>query len=264
MSITVMRWANASGELRTIEFDAVELEAPSHEVAITEYPIEMGASLVDHIRIRALQLRMTVVVTNTPARTAPLSASGPVGEPRRGLSHMEGLTPTTDMTINVRQPILNAPPAAQLPTSVAGIQLTRTVPVRAVVRQYQPRGQHVQRVQFIYAELLQAQREAREFIVATSLLGDFDRMLLKSLRIDRDNRSGSGLRMQMELQQVTYAELFRRDVSGLLPKKPTQPRSQPAKDEGKKAPAKKKEITADKDSDLSKLIEAGKTAVRNF
>jgi hypothetical protein len=234
----------------------LELEAPAHEVQITEYPIEMGASLVDHVRLRPVQLRMTAIVTNTPARESGRLAGQDTTEPNRRLSHLEGHTVSREMMLHVRRPIINTPPSAQLPTSIAGVQLSETVPVRAVVRTWLPEEQRIQRVSAIYTELQQAMREARQFIVATDLLGDFDRMLLKSLRTDRDNRSGTGLRLQMELQQVRYAELFQRDVSGLLPK-PVKARSQKPKDEGKKPAVKPAaKPAAAKDSDLINLGKA--------
>lgn len=96
----------------------------------------------------------------------------------------------------------------------------------------------VKRVQNIYAELRQAMYEAREFIVVTDMLGDFDRMLLRSVQTRRDAQSGSSAKLELEFQQVLYAELSTRDVSRLLPfvKKPSEPRSQLHKDEGKKTP----------------------------
>jgi hypothetical protein len=217
MARSVLRWDSG-----LIAFDAVELEAPSHEVAITEYPIELGASLTDHVRQKPVTLRMTAVVTNSPAR-------------EHGLTQMDGLSANMKLTVHVRQPLLNAPPSAQLPTSIAGIQLVKTVPVQAVVRTWDPQEQAVTRAENIYAELKRAMAEARELTVATDLLGDFDRMLLRSLRTERNGKSGNGLRLELELQQVLYAELLRRDVTHLLPrpKKPAHSRSQPTKDEGK-------------------------------
>ena len=215
MARSVLKW-----DAGLIEFDAVELEAPSHEVAVTEYPVELGASLTDHVRIKPVVLRMNVVVTNSPARGL-------------GLTQMDGLSPNTNFEMHVRQPILNAPPSAQLPTSVAGVQLVKTVPVRAVVRTWEPAGQKVRRVENVYAELKRAMVEAREFTVTTDVLGDFDRMLLKALRTERNGQSGNALRLELELQQIFYAELLRRDVTHLLPKRPALPRSQPQKDEGK-------------------------------
>src|SRR4051812_40586326 len=63
MARTVLR-----GSGGTIDFDAVETEAPEHEATLTEYPVELGSNLVDHIRIMPVRFRMTVVLSNSPSR----------------------------------------------------------------------------------------------------------------------------------------------------------------------------------------------------
>jgi hypothetical protein len=149
---------------------------------------------------------------------------------------MEGVTPLRDMTVYVREPIIATPPSAQLPTSVAGFPLTRTVPVQASVRTWAPEGFKIQRVQNVYGLLVKSMNEAREFTVSTDLLGDFDRMLVKSVSTERTGQTGNGLKLEIELQQVFYAELVRRDVSHLFKTKPKHKASEPVKDEGKKEP----------------------------
>jgi hypothetical protein len=218
---TVLVWKSDTAG-RLYEFDAVVNEAPTHEVALTDYPIELGANLVDHIRPKPVQLRLTAWVSNAPARAG-------------GLTHLDGMVPGREMSVYVRQPLLNAPPSAQLPTSIAGNQLTRGVPVTASVRTWAAQdGSDLHRVEKIYAELRDSMSQAREFSIAIDLLGEFEHMVMRSLRTERDGKSGNSLKLDMEFQQVTYASLFRDDVSGLLPK-PKQPRSKPAVDAGKAA-----------------------------
>lgn len=218
-----MQWFDpASNVTFTIDFDAVESEAPTFGVTITEYPVELGASLIDFVRPEPITLRLTTYVSNAPARM--------------GLSHLDDMTPNNRLSIATRQPVFAGPPSAALPQSIAGNQLTRESMQYAVVRTWSPFEQKIQRVEKVYAELKRAMYEAREFTVFSALLGDFDRMLLKSLRTDRGARSGNAMRLEMELQQVTYAELEQREVSGLLPKlpkKPANPKSEPAADAGK-------------------------------
>jgi hypothetical protein len=225
---TVIRWSTGEA-VTTVDFDAVEAEAPSHEVAITEYPIELGASLIDYVRPRPVTLRLTGIVSNSPSRT--------------GLSHMDGFQPVANYAVRARVPVIDVPPSANLPTSVAGVPLSREITILTQVRTWStnPDGNgrtdaRIQRVENVYAALKQAMNEAREMTVVTDLLGEFDRMLMRSLRTQRDARSGNSLRLEMELQQVAYADLLRRDVSALIPKKPVEPRSEPPQEEGKKEP----------------------------
>jgi len=54
------------GDLDIITFDAMLSEEHSSEYAITEHPIEAGASISDHKRRKPRRLTLTGVVTNTP------------------------------------------------------------------------------------------------------------------------------------------------------------------------------------------------------
>ncbi len=221
MVATHMQWLS-NGVTFTMDFDAVESESPTHAVQITQYPIELGAKLTDFVRPEPVILKLSTFISNAPART--------------GLSHMDGMQASDRLSIRVRQPVINTPVSAQLPTSVAGVQLTRDVTVLAVVRTWLPEGQKVQRVERVYEELKRAMYEAREFTVVSELLGDFDRMLVKSLATTRDGKSGNAMRLDIELQQVAYGQLFARDVGKLLPKKPKKKQSEPAVNVGKQTP----------------------------
>lgn len=223
MVATYMQWFDASSNVTfTIDFDAVESEAPTYAVSITEYPIELGAPLVDFVRPEAVKLKLATYISNAPART--------------GLSQMDGLAQNNQLAIAVKQPPIlpNVPASSAVRReSFAGLDLTRTATQYAVVRTWSPIEQKVQRVEKVYKELQKAMFEAREFTVFSELLGDFDHMLLRSLSTDRTAKSGNAIRLDMELQQVSYAELQMRDVSNLLPKKPKKPKSKPPTDAGK-------------------------------
>lgn len=249
MTATILQWTDG-GITYDFDFDAVETEAPTHAVNITEYPIELGAPLIDFVRPQMLKLKLTAFITNTPTRV--------------GLSHMDGYQPQTRLDVRVRTPGGEAvfrtmqvrvrvgkftnpgPQLAQLqPSSVAGISLSRETTaniqtsgrdlsrdnVQSVnVRTYADR---VQRVENVYAELQRAMYEAREFTVVSELLGDFDHMLISSLHTDRNAQSGNAIKLDIDMQQVAYAELVQRDVRHLLPKKPKKKQSEPQKLIGK-------------------------------
>jgi hypothetical protein len=219
MARTVLRW-DGDALSGLIEFDAVTLEAPRYEVAITEYPVELGADLVDHIRVMPVPLRINGIVTNTPARL--------------GLTQMDGAIPATERAIRVRQPLIPAPPGL-VPTSVAGFPLEREVTAIAQVRTWSEAGERIQRVQNVLQLLVDSMNQAREFTVSTDLLGDFDRMLIKLIEPERTSTSGSGVSVSITMRQVSFAELVRRDVSHLLKKKaPKAKSSEELKDAGKK------------------------------
>jgi hypothetical protein len=208
-----------------MSFDAVVREQPSHGVEVTQYPVELGASLIDHIRPKPVTMQLQVVVTNSPAR-------------RYGLSHLDGIRALEKETVQIRQPIFNAPPELQVPTSVTGIPLTRTVPVEVQVRTWSYGETHLRRVENILAELKQAMHEARAFSIECDLLGGYQSMLLTDISTQRDGDSGNSLKLDLAFTQVLFAEFETRNVSALLAKKKraVTPRSAPPKDEGKQVP----------------------------
>lgn len=210
MARSVLKWDQG-----TIEFDAVILEAPEHSAEMTKYPIEAGATLADHIRVQPTKFRMQVVVSNDPARAI-------------GLTHLDGAVALTNVEIRVKQPLIPGPPVAQVPGSFAGIQLSREATVRANVRTWTPK---VRRVTNIYAELITAMGEARQFTIATDI-GDFSGMALLGIRPNRTASNPGAPTFDLEFEQLLTATLTQRDVSSLFPK-PKNQRSNPPKDAGK-------------------------------
>jgi hypothetical protein len=222
MARTVLKW-----DLGTIEFDAVTEEAPDHDADITDYPIEGGSTLTENIRVKPLIYRMTVTVSNDPAR-------------ERGLTHLDGATALTGVEIKVRKPLIPGPPVAQVPTSFGGFQLTREATVRANVRTWNPA---VRRVTNVYAELLNAQAEGRLFTIATDI-GNYDRMALQSIRPSRSAQNYRAPKFDLAFKQITTAKLIRRDVSSMFPK-PKNQRSNPPQDAGKQQAVEADKATGD-------------------
>lgn len=218
MSRTIMKWDGGH-----IEFDAVEMEEMNHDAVISEYPIESGATLVDHIRVMPLTLRLSAIVSNDPAREVK--------------THIDSLPPTRGADVKILMPLIPGPPAAQVPTSIAGFQLARETKVRAQVRVWGDGTIAIKRVTNVYAELLTAQAEARLFSVMSDV-GRYDAMIIRSVHVRRDAQSLRALRFEIEMRKLVTAFMSERDVSGLLakPVKPVNKRSNPPKDAGKQQP----------------------------
>ena len=117
---TVMRW-----ESGVFDFDAVEMESPTYDAQVSEYPIERGAVITDHVRLKAVTLRMVVWLSNNPSsvKLAPIEdAAARYGSVRQLAPRgMDELTPSDKQTIYVKKPIIDTPVSAQLPTSIAGV-----------------------------------------------------------------------------------------------------------------------------------------------
>lgn len=211
MTRTVLRWQNGS-----IDFDAVEIEACDNDADITRYPVERGAQLTDHVRALPVTVRLTVIISNDPSR--------------EGLSHLDGASPSRGADINVRKTI-----APQLAGSIGvvgtSVQLARDSVVRADVRVWGADGSKVQRVQNVYAELVRARNEARLFTIASDD-GDYDGMLLKSIRKQRTAQNARAPRYELEFQELMLAILEQREITANP--QPRKARSKKPQDAGKK------------------------------
>jgi hypothetical protein len=217
MTRSVLKWAGG-----VIEFDAVEVESPTHDAVITEYPVERGANLVDHVRVNPVTFHMTAHVTNNPTRDDITQ-------------QFDGIRAVTGVDLKVRKPILPAANRAKLPTSFAGVPLTYETSVRASVRTWGEAGNPVRRVTNVYAELRNGMAEGRLYTIATDL-GDYDNMLLRGLSLERSAGSANAPRFDMDFQQISFAVLSRRELAAK--KVPKKPRSKPPKEPTRKQPEK--------------------------
>jgi hypothetical protein len=53
-------------KVNAIEFDVVVSEAHDAEVEVTEHPVEQGANITDHARVKAEAVTLDALVSNTP------------------------------------------------------------------------------------------------------------------------------------------------------------------------------------------------------
>lgn len=56
----------SDGTTDSLDVDAITSEAPQAAAQITEWPVEQGADVSDHIRPEARQFRFELVISNTP------------------------------------------------------------------------------------------------------------------------------------------------------------------------------------------------------
>jgi hypothetical protein len=59
-------WKSASGTDEVLEFDVLVSYAPSHSAKATQFPVEKGATITDHVLQDADLVRFEGLVTNTP------------------------------------------------------------------------------------------------------------------------------------------------------------------------------------------------------
>ena len=134
MAATTIMYEGPRHSIGTIELDAVTTETHGAEVEITDFPIETGSSITDHVRRKPLTLSMTVVLSD-------ITDSGPV-------------------------------------------------PGRSVD---------------LCNQLYLMQSDAKVLSVYTPAK-TYDSMLIQSIGVPRDNKSGCGLTLNVALKQVSLVQ----------------------------------------------------------
>lgn len=61
-----LEWIDASGVTHTFQFDLVVQEEWKNEATVTEYPVEVGANVADHVRVELPTCTLTIFATNEP------------------------------------------------------------------------------------------------------------------------------------------------------------------------------------------------------
>jgi hypothetical protein len=231
MARTVLKWSAGM-----IEFDAVTLEAPEHSVRITEYPVDVSADVVDHIRLEPARVRLRVIVSNDPARGAD------------SLTHLDGLSEGRGVDVTVTEPLIPGADRAGLPQSVAGLPLQYETSVRVAVRTWSGK---VQRVQNVYSELRNALAEGRLFTIASDI-GDFDDMVLEKILPERDSKRGRSLAIDLHFRELFSAFLEQRDTP--ITANPVNERSKPPRDSGRQQATPADEQTKSNSTLLHRLL----------
>lgn len=134
MAATTIMYEGPRHSIGAIELDAVVTETHGAEVEITDFPIETGSTITDHVRRKPLTLAMTVVLSD-------LTDGGPV--PGRSID--------------------------------------------------------------LVNQLYLAQSEAKVLSVYTPAKV-YDSMLIQSIGVPRDNKSGCGLTLNVALKQVSLVQ----------------------------------------------------------
>lgn len=95
--------------------DATISETHSLSSSVTEYPVESGANLTDHIRALPIEVTMEAIVSDTPLmRMKPLRDSGRTAPQRAAVASSQALTPQLVQTASALKPDVAKPSQAAL------------------------------------------------------------------------------------------------------------------------------------------------------
>lgn len=150
-----------------IQFDASLKEQHTRDSPPTEFPIENGQSISDHVIIKPFSLELTGVISDTP------------------IGGIQGLL--TEAATSVTSTLL--PPVGVIAAGVVGSSL-----ISALSKSKSPSVA-------AYAQLLSLQANAQPFDVLTSLYR-YSSMWIKSISVPRDSDTGKALIFTVSLAQL--------------------------------------------------------------
>lgn len=175
------RVAFVADNVTLCDFDACLNESHSIEVAASEYGIEGGQTISDHLRVSPVTLQLSLVKTDTPIdnrdellRSAVVSAAAAVAGPLGILGAAAAVTRSAKFTA------LQAQNGSQSPSQAAYATLSRMAAGSVA-----PNGRAYPQV----------------FDVVTSLRR-YPSMCIRSLQVARDASTGYGLVFNISLQEL--------------------------------------------------------------
>jgi hypothetical protein len=182
---TVLTWEDDAGATVVCEFDVVEIE--SHEALneITEYPVEEGSDVADHVRPVAPRLTIEGYVSNKPMWS----------------------NPGVDSLASFRQVVLHYPPAPDrlnlsigqaITGAIGSLTGAATLPKTAQALAFDG---FVNRVREIADKLEDARAKARRIRVVTTLR-EYENMIMEREAEPRAVEDGSGVTFQVDLKQI--------------------------------------------------------------
>lgn len=193
-----------NGEAVVISIDATIEEVHSAAASVTEFAVEKGVAISDHVRAENAFISMEIVISNTPIRD------------QGTLSHTDGaagLIQPVELLVerkrSLRDLARGVPVSALLPFPVsvganfAGAVSQKIIePVGAVILQF---PQEMNRVGVVYQELLDMMNAGTLCTIGTRLR-EYENMVLEMIETPRTAEDGSAIRMRVQARQVRVVE----------------------------------------------------------
>jgi hypothetical protein len=166
-----------------IELDASIQEHHQGDVEVTEHPVEEGANITDHARVRAERITITGMFSDTRIESGVAQVSGATGN----------------------QPVTTSGSIAKAGESGYA--------------------------DYAYAVLLKLKNE-RQVLQVQTKLRTYSNMLIESLSVPRDARSGDALMVTIGLKEIRLVKLLRAQITVQT----SDPKGRPKTPDGKKTP----------------------------
>lgn len=157
-----------SGQLQSIQFDAVVRDTHESTATVTEHPVEQGANISDHVRADLDSIVLEAIVSNFPITQPPTQADG-------------ASSSVSDVDLTDRD----------------GNEIGKA---RVLVFDGE-----FDRVRSVYDELRRLKDTGTIIGIITSLR-EYDSMILRAINPSRDVASGNMLTVKVEATQIRIVE----------------------------------------------------------
>lgn len=181
---------------KTMHWDAVESETLRFSAAVTEFPVEVGPNVSDHVRAELDSVSLTVFVSNSPIVDSNLLLPTP-----RGVF--------SSMKLDIPQ---YTPPFSPTPGFVTGAAVRGVDSLlggkkvdSATVLQFSAEFNSVSEI----IQELRRLRDSAEIIKIITPHWDAETMVITSVEVPRTPEEGDGARLNIELRQIVRVETKR-------------------------------------------------------
>lgn len=215
------QWQNKSGLVQYLRFDVVKNELHEISTLITEHPVEEGANITDHARANLDAIKLDVFVTN-----APIDDEDHYSEPH---TKKRGAIQSMDLLVFPYEPPLAPTPGAVFGAIGGAINslLNGKPQYSATVLQFSTPFNAVSDTYHV----LRALRDTAQLITVITPMWDYDNMLIESVDLPRDEKTGDAGRFSISLRQIRLVQ-----TQQVAQPVPTQVRATPKKEKGQKGP----------------------------
>jgi len=216
---TFLTWqVNDAIDAGSLSFDAVMSIARTSAADVTKRPVEIGASITDHVRKALEECALTVFVTNTPSQEDSniFVTLQEVRGAMRPLS-LSDVIPSNPNVQDTRVGVLYDPPEAVVRAPSRGVQLFDNVSASRMPSVANPIPKPIpvaQSLQFFSSfnaveetlNLLQLLKDKAVLISVASRDWVLDNMVITKINPTRDRATGSGCTISIDFTEIRIVE----------------------------------------------------------
>lgn len=206
-------------------FDITDEEQHQGKAVVTDYPVEDGPNVTDHMRVALTPFTMKCTISNTPIKKN--IAAGSSGDDGRGGTIATVVIANSPYQRPVGLLNVVANPIGTAMDAVGGALAGKPQPFKQQVVMFPSEFDAVRDM----LDALNEMQEGRELVDVTTSKRVYNQVVLESFEMTRNASTGTGAEVTL-----TFKTLRIVDSASAATPTPTEPRGTPPKAKGKQAP----------------------------